>query len=114
MDPFQGRKNRVGERLGFLLVLGDPVAARVKGAARIFAAEHRHGVDLGAGVAQNLERRKLAPEQSRGRVGHHSGIDGPLLHGGHRGGVEPDADDCNGVRGNAVLGKQEFQEEVGG
>ena len=113
MNPFQRREVRIGERLGFLLVPGDPVGARIECAARIFAAEHRKRVGLAAHVDQNLQRRKLCLQQGRCGVEHDRRVDGAALHCRHRRRVEPDADHRHGIGIDAVPGEQILEKEIG-
>ena len=91
----------------------DPAALGVERAARIFAAEHVERVLLRAGVAEDFQILVLALQQRHRGIEHDGGIDRALLHGGDRGGRKSDADDADGIRIDAVLAQQIFQEEVG-
>ena len=91
----------------------DPGRRGVQRAARIFAAEHRQRILLGAGVAEDAQVRMTALQHGDRRIEHHGGIDLALLHRRDRGGAEADADHGGAGRIEAVLLQEIFQEEIG-
>ncbi len=112
MNPCQRIHDRIGQRLRFLLMRGDPRRRRVERAAGIFAAEHIERIFLRAGVAEDAQVGMAALQHGDRRIQHDSRVDLALLRGRDRGGAETDTDHGGAGRVEAVLLQQIFEEEI--
>ncbi len=95
-------------------MLGDPIAAGIERATRIFAAEHRQCVGFWVRVSLRILRSLFLP-CSNVMAGSSmiAASTAALLHGRNRGGLEPDADDGDRIGIDAVLAQHVFEEEIG-